>query len=34
MTFQNPRVLDLGRVVHADADMVRELRARAEAVLA
>jgi copper homeostasis protein len=34
MTFQNPRVLDLGRVVHADAGMVRELRARAEAVLA
>jgi len=27
MTFQNPRLLDLGQVVHADAAVIREMRA-------
>jgi copper homeostasis protein len=26
MTFQNPRLLDLGQVVHADAEIIREIR--------
>ena len=26
MTFQNPRLLDLGQTVHADADIIREMR--------
>jgi len=27
MTFQNPRLLDLGQVVHADTAIIREMRA-------
>ncbi|MBL8026173.1 MAG: copper homeostasis protein CutC [Fibrobacteres bacterium] len=33
MTFQNPKVHDLGRVVVADADIIRAIRKNAEAAL-